>query len=147
MDLRAEGPAGEVERYWLPDSFTWYTPRDRESFHGTPHVRLTRTTLRISSAALDLTGWSGGDRVQIGVNGRYLAIRRVEPGPPFPGLPLRDEKKNKKDSRAVHVACMNLVHWLEERGFCRLERLPVTYDRRHDMLVAERPARSGDATR
>jgi hypothetical protein len=137
-DLKPVEAGGEVERYWLPDSFTWYTPSGREGFYQTPYVRCDRSSLRISSAATHVAGWRDGDRVQVGVNGRYLAVRRAESG-----LQLRREKKDQKESRALVVMCTGLVRWLEQRGFRRLERLPVVYDARSDMLVAERPEEVG----
>jgi hypothetical protein len=131
-DLREAGPAGSVVRYWQPEAFTWYgreeTRRSRAAF-----VRLVadKGQVCLSREAGRLAGFAPGDRLEVGVNGKFLAVRQSQKG-------LKATRQSR--GGGLQVISRHLVEQLVASGWPDKERLPVVWDDKSGMLVAAKPA-------
>ncbi len=130
-DLRDAGPAGEVTKYWEPGAFTWYGQEVQGRRNGF-HISISKRYVRISGGAAAAAGIEPGDRLAVGINSKFLAVRKGENG-----IPTRLEKK---DSRTVLLLAREMVRILVAAGWPVPCSLPCSWDGKSGMLVARKPA-------
>lgn len=139
-DLRTDGPSGEVEVYWQPEAFTWYgmEARMKGSIHDA-FIYIGKSYFRISKAAVKEAGIEIGDRVEIGINKQFLAIKKSEKG-----IPVRSDRGN-SPSRGLLIGARKLTQRLMDDGWPVPCRVACVYDKRSDMLVARKPQETTNA--
>ena len=130
-DLRSAGPAGEVTTYWEPEAFTWYG-WEIQGRRNRLSISISKGYIRISGGAAAAAGIEPGDRLAVGINSKFLAVRKGENG-----IPTRLEKK---DSRTVLLVARKMVRILAAAGWPVPCSLPCSWDERSGMLVARKPA-------
>lgn len=123
-DLRTEGLSSEVERYWDTNAFVWNS--------GSLFIKITQR-IRISSAAVIVSGFKPGDKVMLGRNSSYLAIRKTEES-------IFTLRKENNGSRSLYVNAPEFIENLKAEEWDLTDRLPVVWDKRNEMLVAKKPA-------
>jgi hypothetical protein len=73
----AAKPAGEVRTYFDPQWFTWFKPGGAK---GGAYISITDKNVFISAEARRLAGLEAGDRVLIGFNNKFVAVRKAADG-------------------------------------------------------------------
>jgi len=74
---RAASGASEVRTYFDPAAFEWFKPG---GLKDGAYIRITDKNLFISVEARRLAGFRTGDRVQLGYNSKYVAVRKAGDG-------------------------------------------------------------------
>lgn len=132
LDLRDAGPASEVVQYWQPEAFTWYGREARgPAVHKELFITVRKGLVRISNGAVAAAGFAPGDRLELGFNSEYLAVRRGEGG-----IPARAEKAA---SKALCLGASRFVEAIAAAGWPVPCRAACVYDERSGMLVARKP--------
>lgn len=133
-DLRTDAPAGEVKTTWQPEAFTWYGEdvRTRGS-RNEAFIYINPSILRISSTAARDAGLEGGDRVQIGVNKKFLAVKKSATG-------WKVWSERGKATSAVSLAAKRLINKISADGWPVPCRVSCVFDGESGMLVAKKPA-------
>lgn len=72
----AARPASEVKTYFDPQWFTWFKPGGAKG----AYIRITDKNVFISAEARRLAGLEAGDRVLIGFNNKFVAVRKAADG-------------------------------------------------------------------
>jgi len=133
-DLREAGPSGEVSTHWQPEAFTWYGEEARVKGNGNdPFVYVGKSHLRVSSAAALEAGMKAGDRVQIGINKQFLAIRKSETG-----IPAKSDR-GKASTHGLLISASKLIRKLADDGWPVPCRVACVFDQKSGMLVARKP--------
>jgi hypothetical protein len=73
-DLRSGGPPGEVKTSWQPEAFTWSKAilgNKQASF-----LKVNKANMKISPVAAMAADIQETDRLQIGVNKTFIAVRK-----------------------------------------------------------------------
>lgn len=132
-DLRTAAPPGDVVKYWELEAFTWYGEDSRRSGgKDEAFIRLQQNRIRVSHAAAVMAGIERGDRVKVGVNGAFMAIRKDSEGIPTKG--------DHPSTKAVYIPLGRLGKELQAAGWPVPVRLFCNWDERNGMLVVKKPS-------
>ncbi|MDI6908084.1 MAG: hypothetical protein QMC81_11450 [Thermoanaerobacterales bacterium] len=133
-DLRDAGPAGEVKTTWQPEAFTWYGEEARAKGGGnTLFIYIGKSQMRVSSAAALAAGMKAGDRVQIGVNKQFLALKKSGTGVPA------NSDRGKTSTHGLLISATQLIRKLAGDGWPVPCRALCVFDEQNAMLVARKP--------
>lgn len=137
--LAEEGPAGEVKTSWQPEAFTWYGDEVRRiGNREEAFIYINKREFRVSQAAAKAAAMRPRDRVQIGFNATFLALRQDEKG-----IPSRPDAG--KATTAIYLSATALIRKLEGEGWPMPVRLPCVWDEESGMLVARKPSQGASS--
>lgn len=131
MDLRNAGPSGAMETHWQPEAFAWYGNEVKRASGTDPYIRIGKTSITISNQAVIQADFALGDRLQIGINKGFLAIKKDESGLPAAGEP--------KKTKTLHINAKGLIKKIANEGYPVPCRLSCQWDTRSQMLVGKWP--------
>jgi len=129
-DLRDDGPSGEVTRYWDLGAFSWHGTNSARGGSQTPFVYIAENYIRLSQEAVRLAEFRVGDRIAIGINNTFLALRKDQAG-----LIARSSGK----SEALLIAATKIIKAIKDAGWPLPCRAYCTLDKKNNMLVARNP--------
>jgi len=130
-DLRTAGPASVVTTYWDSQAFSWYGPDPKKAKpKDEMFIHISKTQIRISQTATVLTGIQHGDRVMIGINSTFIALKKDDGG--------IEAKVRVGKSQAVTLSASKIIKKLAADGMSIPCRLACVLDAKSNLLVARR---------
>lgn len=129
---------GKVEHYWDTNSFSWFGEEAAVSKGGKqPYINInTGGRITISNEAANLSEIIAGEKVKIGINKHFIAIRKLDTG-----IIVRPIKS--RNSKAVYIIAKKVTKEILALGWELPCRAPCTLDEKNQMLVAKKPKPEG----
>jgi len=120
----------EVTRYWLPESFEWF--KDTR-----PLVYLSKTSIRLTEAAVELARFTPGCIINIGINKAFIAFKKDVRG--LTAKPCKNIKSVTTDNGLYFTGC-KITSLLDKNGYNLPCQMVCFWDEKNNMLVAEKPS-------